>query len=144
MNKLPFAAALSTLATRAFAHEGHGLAGMHWHAGDVVGVLAFGALVAAFPNSGYLGLPLLVAGATMTVSGVMFAAFDAETSNWSLVLAYVLFGIGESLDQAFYALPLFKLMSDIELSPAFFDSIGTFLHLLSFTFDLCEFLFGHL
>ena len=29
----------------AFAHEGHSLAGMHWHAGDVVGVLAFGALI---------------------------------------------------------------------------------------------------
>ena len=29
----------------AIAYEGHGLIGMHWHAGDVVGVLAFGALI---------------------------------------------------------------------------------------------------
>ncbi|MEU6844342.1 MFS transporter [Streptomyces sp. NPDC046716] len=39
-------------------------------------------------------LPLLVAGVMMTASGVLFAAFDAETSNTSLVIGYVLFGIG--------------------------------------------------
>ncbi|MFI7337992.1 DHA2 family efflux MFS transporter permease subunit [Streptomyces sp. NPDC050085] len=39
-------------------------------------------------------LPLLIAGVTMTASGVLFAAFDAETSNATLVLGYVLFGIG--------------------------------------------------
>ncbi|MFJ3664964.1 MFS transporter [Streptomyces sp. NPDC090106] len=39
-------------------------------------------------------LSLLVAGAAMTVSGVMFAAFDAETSDVTLFLGYVLFGIG--------------------------------------------------
>jgi EmrB/QacA subfamily drug resistance transporter len=39
-------------------------------------------------------LPLLVAGATMTVSGVLFAAFEAETSDGTLFLGYVLFGIG--------------------------------------------------
>lgn len=39
-------------------------------------------------------LPLLVAGAAMTVSAVLFAAFEAETSNVTLVIGYVLFGIG--------------------------------------------------
>ncbi|MFF4014188.1 MFS transporter [Streptomyces sp. NPDC001843] len=39
-------------------------------------------------------VPLLVAGFAITVSGVLFAAFEAETSNVTLVLGYVLFGIG--------------------------------------------------
>ncbi|MEU6550148.1 MFS transporter [Streptomyces sp. NPDC046915] len=39
-------------------------------------------------------LPLLIAGFAMTVSGVLFAAFEAETSNVTLVIGYVLFGIG--------------------------------------------------
>ncbi|MFE9449477.1 MFS transporter [Streptomyces sp. NPDC006739] len=39
-------------------------------------------------------LPLLIAGAAMTVSGVLFAAFDAETSNTTLFLGYMMFGIG--------------------------------------------------
>ncbi|WP_345621190.1 MFS transporter [Streptomyces ziwulingensis] len=39
-------------------------------------------------------LPLLIAGGAMTVSGVLFAAFEAETSNVTLFLGYVLFGIG--------------------------------------------------
>lgn len=39
-------------------------------------------------------LPLLVAGAAITASGVMFAAFSAETSDATLLLGYVLFGIG--------------------------------------------------
>ncbi|MEU6480840.1 MFS transporter [Streptomyces sp. NPDC047017] len=39
-------------------------------------------------------LPLLVAGTAMTVSAVLFAAFEAETSNLTLVIGYVLFGIG--------------------------------------------------
>ncbi|MEU7425164.1 MFS transporter [Streptomyces sp. NPDC040750] len=39
-------------------------------------------------------LPLLVAGTAMTVSGVLFAAFEAETSNSTLLIGYVLFGIG--------------------------------------------------
>jgi EmrB/QacA subfamily drug resistance transporter len=37
---------------------------------------------------------LLVAGGAMTVSGVLFAAFEAETSNVTLFLGYVLFGVG--------------------------------------------------
>ncbi len=39
-------------------------------------------------------LPLLIAGAAMTVSGLLFALFEAETSNITLFLGYVLFGIG--------------------------------------------------
>ena len=39
-------------------------------------------------------LSLLVAGAAMTVSGVLFAAFEAETANVTLFAGYVLFGIG--------------------------------------------------
>lgn len=39
-------------------------------------------------------VPLLIAGFAMTASGVMFAAFDAETSNVTLFAGYVLFGIG--------------------------------------------------
>ncbi|MFF7092784.1 MFS transporter [Streptomyces rubradiris] len=39
-------------------------------------------------------LSLLVAGAAMTASGVLFAAFEAETENATLVLGYALFGIG--------------------------------------------------
>ncbi|MET9497006.1 MFS transporter [Streptomyces sp. NPDC006552] len=39
-------------------------------------------------------LPLLIAGVMMTASGVLFAVFDAETSNTTLFVGYVLFGIG--------------------------------------------------
>ncbi|MDN0194333.1 MFS transporter [Streptomyces sp. S.PNR 29] len=39
-------------------------------------------------------LPLLIAGSAMTASGILFAAFEAETSNIALFLGYVLFGIG--------------------------------------------------
>ncbi|MGW6014215.1 MFS transporter [Streptomyces sp. NPDC055210] len=39
-------------------------------------------------------LSLLVAGTAMTVSGVLFAAFEAETANVTLVIGYVLFGLG--------------------------------------------------
>ncbi|WP_432190938.1 MFS transporter [Streptomyces sp. bgisy027] len=39
-------------------------------------------------------LPLLVAGAAMTTSCAMFALFEAETSDATLMLGYVLFGIG--------------------------------------------------
>ncbi|GHE92468.1 MFS transporter [Streptomyces griseoluteus] len=39
-------------------------------------------------------LPLLIAGAAMTVSGLLFALFEAETSNVTLFLGYVLFGVG--------------------------------------------------
>ncbi|MEE1834696.1 MFS transporter [Streptomyces sp. SP17KL33] len=39
-------------------------------------------------------LPLLIAGVAMTASGVLFAAFEAETENVTLVIGYVLFGLG--------------------------------------------------
>ncbi|MGW3143694.1 MULTISPECIES: MFS transporter [Streptomyces] len=39
-------------------------------------------------------LPLLIAGLAMTTSGVLFAAFEAETSDATLFAGYVLFGIG--------------------------------------------------
>ncbi|MEU7298895.1 MFS transporter [Streptomyces sp. NPDC007189] len=39
-------------------------------------------------------VPLLIAGTAMTASGALFAAFEAETSNATLLVGYVLFGIG--------------------------------------------------
>ncbi len=39
-------------------------------------------------------LPLLIAGGALTVSGVLFAAFEAETSDATLFIGYVLFGVG--------------------------------------------------
>ncbi len=39
-------------------------------------------------------LPLLIAGGAMTVSGLLFALFEAETSDPALFLGYVLFGVG--------------------------------------------------
>ncbi|WP_437044412.1 MFS transporter [Streptomyces sp. enrichment culture] len=38
--------------------------------------------------------PLLVAGCAMTASGLLFALFEAETSDATLFLGYVLFGVG--------------------------------------------------
>ncbi|GLF93807.1 MFS transporter [Streptomyces yaizuensis] len=42
-------------------------------------------------------LPLVIAGVTMGACGVLFAAFEAETSDPLLFLGYVLFGIGFGL-----------------------------------------------
>ena len=39
--------AMSTRASIAFAHDGHGLAGSHWHATDVLGFVVVGGLAAA-------------------------------------------------------------------------------------------------
>lgn len=39
-------------------------------------------------------LSLVIAGLAMTASAVLFAAFEAETSNVTLFLGYVLFGVG--------------------------------------------------
>ncbi|MFD9492757.1 MFS transporter [Streptomyces sp. NPDC060005] len=39
-------------------------------------------------------MSLLIAGVAMTISGVLFAAFEAETSNVTLVIGYVFFGLG--------------------------------------------------
>jgi Zn-dependent protease with chaperone function len=43
--KLIALCALFTTATTAFAHEGHGFAGSHWHASDVAGFAALGILI---------------------------------------------------------------------------------------------------
>ncbi|MFD6984552.1 MFS transporter, partial [Streptomyces sp. NPDC059956] len=45
-------------------------------------------------------LPLLVAGVTMSASGLLFAAFSAESSTPMLFCGYVLFGIGFGLVNA--------------------------------------------
>ncbi len=39
--------AISTGASTVFAHDGHGLAGSHWHATDVWGFVVVGGLAAA-------------------------------------------------------------------------------------------------
>ncbi|NED84092.1 MFS transporter, partial [Streptomyces sp. SID11233] len=39
-------------------------------------------------------VPLLIAGLGMTASGVLFAAFDGQTHTVTLVVAFVLFGLG--------------------------------------------------
>lgn len=39
-------------------------------------------------------LPLLVSGAAITTSGLLFAVFEAETADVTLFLGYVLFGVG--------------------------------------------------
>ncbi|MQY11530.1 Multidrug resistance protein Stp [Streptomyces sp. RB5] len=44
--------------------------------------------------------PLLVAGPLMAATGVLFAAFTAETSNAGLLVSYILFGIGFGLVNA--------------------------------------------
>jgi len=38
--------AISTRASVAFAHDGHGLAGSHWHSTDALGFVAVGCLAA--------------------------------------------------------------------------------------------------
>ncbi|MFG3116513.1 MFS transporter [Streptomyces sp. NPDC048197] len=45
-------------------------------------------------------LPLLLAGTTMGASGLLFAGFDAQSTNWLLFPGYVLFGIGFGLVNA--------------------------------------------
>ena len=48
MKKMAFtlSLALSQLASNAFAHDGHGLGGHHWHATDALGFVVAAALVA--------------------------------------------------------------------------------------------------
>ena len=41
------ACAFSVSVTAAFAHDGHGLAGMHWHATDTLGFVVVAGLAAA-------------------------------------------------------------------------------------------------
>ncbi|MCX4908833.1 MFS transporter [Streptomyces sp. NBC_00878] len=69
------------------------------HAGMWMLPMAIMAFVCA-PVSGRLvgnrgpRLSLLIAGTAMTASGVLFAAFEAETANVTLVIGYFLFGLG--------------------------------------------------
>ncbi len=44
--KLIAACAISTLANGAFAHQGHGVSGLHGHATDAWGFVVLGAMVA--------------------------------------------------------------------------------------------------
>jgi len=75
------------------------------HAGLWMLPMAFMCFVCA-PLSGRLvghggpRLPLLLAGVTMAASGVLFAAFDAQSTNVLLLTGYVLFGIGFGLVNA--------------------------------------------
>ncbi|MGV9883189.1 MFS transporter [Streptomyces sp. NPDC003006] len=84
---------LSTL----FLQDVHGLDALH--AGLWMLPMAAMTLVCA-PLSGRLvgsrgpRLPLLVAGVAMTVSGVLFAAFEAENEVGTRFVGYVLFGLG--------------------------------------------------
>ncbi len=84
---------LSTL----YLQEVRGLSALH--AGLWMLPLAVPAFFCA-PVSGRLigtrgpRLPLLIAGTAMTTSALLFATLDAETSNTTLFLGYVLFGIG--------------------------------------------------
>jgi hypothetical protein len=43
---ISFFAAISAFAAPAFAHEGHGLAGTHWHATDTLGFVVAGVAIA--------------------------------------------------------------------------------------------------
>jgi len=46
LHRIGRAAALAAVSAPAFAHEGHGLAGSHWHATDTVGLLLAAGLAA--------------------------------------------------------------------------------------------------
>lgn len=75
------------------------------HAGLFMLPMAAMTLVCA-PLSGRLvgargpRLPLVLGGTAMTASGLMFAAFDARSTDTALFTAYVLFGIGFGLVNA--------------------------------------------
>ena len=47
ISRSPMLACLATCATGAWAHEGHGLAGSHWHASDTLGFVVVALLAAA-------------------------------------------------------------------------------------------------
>src|SRR5438034_6518281 len=68
-----------------------------------------------------------------------------ENSKCQLLLLimgslHILFSISKSLSLANYTQPFFKLVTDTELSPMFFDLISTLLFLFCFTFDQGKFL----
>ncbi len=86
-----------------YLQNGRGLSALH--AGLFMLPMATMTLVCA-PLSGRLvstrgpRLPLVLGGTAMTASGLMFAAFDAQSSDAALFTAYVLFGIGFGLVNA--------------------------------------------
>ncbi|WKK22053.1 MFS transporter [Streptomyces olivoreticuli] len=86
-----------------YLQNGRGLSALH--AGLFMLPMAAMTLVCA-PLSGRLvsargpRLPLVLGGTAMTASGLMFAAFDAQSSDAALFTAYVLFGIGFGLINA--------------------------------------------
>jgi hypothetical protein len=47
MKNLLATAVLSTAASLAVAHDGHGMVGAHWHASDALGFVLIGVVVAA-------------------------------------------------------------------------------------------------
>src|SRR6266516_5553196 len=68
-----------------------------------------------------------------------------ENSKCQLLLLimgslHILFSISKFLSLAHYTQPFFKLVTDTELSPMFFDLISTLLFLFCFTFDQGKFL----
>ena len=74
---------------------------------------------------------------------------DCESCEGEMLLLLVgshdmLFGINKAHGKAFDALPFFELATDDGLTPAFFDSISTLLHLLSFLLNEGEFMLSPL
>ncbi|WP_116211695.1 MFS transporter [Streptomyces olivoreticuli] len=86
-----------------YLQNGRGLSALH--AGLFMLPMAAMTLVCG-PLSGRLvsargpRLPLVLGGTAMTASGLMFAAFDAQSTDAALFTAYVLFGIGFGLVNA--------------------------------------------
>ncbi|MEV7070464.1 MFS transporter [Streptomyces sp. NPDC091972] len=90
---------LSTL----YLQNVRGLDALHaglWMLPMAVPMFLFAPLAGRLVGSRGPRLPLVIAGVMTTASGVLFAAFDAETSNVTLFLGYVLFGIGFGLVNA--------------------------------------------
>ncbi|MEU9172706.1 MFS transporter [Streptomyces sp. NPDC048420] len=90
---------LSTL----YLQNVRGLDALHaglWMLPMAVPMFVFAPLAGRLVGSRGPRLPLVAAGVMITASGVLFAAFEAETSNVTLFLGYVLFGIGFGLVNA--------------------------------------------
>ncbi|MFF3642241.1 MFS transporter [Streptomyces sp. NPDC002564] len=84
---------LSTL----FLQDVRGLDALHaglWMLPIAAMALVCGPLSGRLVGSRGPRIPLLLAGATMTASGVLFAAFDAASSDGPRLVGYLLFGLG--------------------------------------------------
>jgi EmrB/QacA subfamily drug resistance transporter len=84
---------LSTL----YLQNVRGLTALHaglWMLPMAVPMFLFAPLSGRLVGSRGPRLPLVIAGIAMTVSAVLFAAFDAETSDVTLFVGYMLFGVG--------------------------------------------------